>query len=201
MTSTLRFKPVNAKPFIAEVMARSGQNLVLCYQCRRCAGACSVGEETGYMTPDRLIRLIITGDRDQALDNALVWKCVSCYTCGARCPNGIQTGRITETLKKMAKEEHMAPREPTVAYFHDAFVHSALRWGRVNEMEFMALYELRNTVHQLREQKFGALYKEIKAQASLALNMTQLKRMHLTFLYVKGRSEIKRLNKKFRKKS
>jgi hypothetical protein len=68
-------------------------------------------------------------------------------------------------------------------------------------MEFMALYELRNTVHHLREQKFGALYKEIKAQASLALNMTQLKRMHLTFLYVKGRSEIKRLNKKFRKKS
>ena len=201
MTSTLRFTPVNTTPFVSEVMERSGQNLVSCYQCRRCAGACSVGEETGYMTPDRLIRLIIMGEKNQALDNALVWKCVSCYTCGTRCPNGIQTGRITETLKKMAKENHMAPKEPKIAYFHDAFVHSALRWGRVNEMEFMGLYELRNTIHHLREQNFRALYNEIKAQSRLAINMTRLKRMHLKFLYAKGRSELKRLNKKFLKKS
>jgi heterodisulfide reductase subunit C len=63
-----------------------------------------VGEETGYVTPDRLIRMILLGDREKALSDGLVWKCVSCYTCGTRCPNEIQTARITETLKQMSRK-------------------------------------------------------------------------------------------------
>ncbi len=93
-----------AKPLVNEVMERSKQNILACYQCGRCAAGCPVGEETGYVTPNRLIRMIILGDRENALNNELVWKCVSCYTCGTRCPNDIQTARITETLKKISKE-------------------------------------------------------------------------------------------------
>ena len=44
-----------------EVARRSGQNLLACYQCRRCAAGCPVGEESG-VTPDRLIRMILLGD-------------------------------------------------------------------------------------------------------------------------------------------
>ncbi|MBU0990895.1 MAG: 4Fe-4S dicluster domain-containing protein [Proteobacteria bacterium] len=199
MTAALAFKPEKARTFAKEVMERSGQNLVACYQCRRCAGACSVGEETGYITPDRLIRMILTGDQENALNNELVWKCVSCYTCGTRCPNEIQTGRITETLKKMAKEAHQAPLQPQIAHFHDAFVHSGLRWGRVNEMEFMAFYELRNMIDHVKGKKFGAIFNEIKTQSTLALSMMRLKRMHFGFLSAKGRQEIKRLYKKKKK--
>ena len=196
MTIALEFAPKIAKSFSEEVMERSGQNLVACYQCRRCAGACSVGEETDYITPDRLIRMIVTGDRENALNNALVWKCVSCYTCGTRCPNEIQTGRITETLKKMGKEEHLLSAQPKVAHFHDAFVNSGLRWGRVNEMEFMGIYELKNMVDALKQKSFDSMINEIKAQSSLALSMLKLKRMHFGFLSAKGRKEIKRLYKK-----
>ena len=103
MTSTaLEFKAELAKPFGKEVVERSGQNLYACYQCKRCAAGCPVGEETGYVTPDRLIRMITLGDQENALNNQLVWKCVSCYTCGTRCPNNIHSARITETIKKMA---------------------------------------------------------------------------------------------------
>ena len=70
-----------------------------------------MGDEAG-VTPDRLIRMIVMGDRSAALQNRLVWKCLSCYTCGTRCPNEIHTARVTETLKKMAKEEHLAPLVP-----------------------------------------------------------------------------------------
>ena len=44
-----------------EVTRRSGQDLLACYQCRRCAAGCPVGEESG-VTPDRLIRMILLGD-------------------------------------------------------------------------------------------------------------------------------------------
>ena len=102
--TALQFRPDAAKPLLDEVTQRSGQNLSACYQCRRCAAGCPVTEETGNVSPDFLIRMIALGDSENALSNELVWKCVSCYTCGTRCPNNIHSARITETLKKMADE-------------------------------------------------------------------------------------------------
>lgn len=200
-TPAIDINPAQTQPFLAEVMARSGQNLSACYQCRRCAAGCSVGDETDYFTPNLLIRMVVLGDRDQALSNQLVWKCVSCYTCGTRCPNDIQTARITETLKKMAKEEHLEPLQPKIAYFHDAFVRSGLRWGRVNEMEFMGVYEMKFALRNIKTRAFGAIFDEIKAQAHLGLEMTRLRRMHFGFLVAKGRKEIKALQRKSKQRA
>jgi len=193
--------PNQARPFLQEVMDRSGQNLSACYQCRRCAAGCSVGDETDFFTPNLLIRMVVLGDRDQALSNQLVWKCVSCYTCGTRCPNDIQTARITETLKKMAKEEHLEPLQPKIADFHDAFVRSGLRWGRVNEMEFMGAYEMKFALRKIKTREFGAIVDEIKTQARLGMEMTRLRRMHFGFLMAKGRKEIKALQRKSKQRA
>jgi len=180
----------------AEVALRSGQPIFACYQCRRCAAGCPVGIETGYVTPDRLIRMIVLGDREAALNNQLVWKCVSCYTCGTRCPNDIQTARITETLKHMAKEAHVAPLSPKVANFHEAFVGSALRWGRVNEVEFMGFYELKNSLNSLKQGDIKGIINEMLSQMKFARPMLKQGRMHFGFQTSKGRGELKRLYKK-----
>lgn len=192
----IEVNPAQAQPFLKQVMERSGQNLSACYQCRRCAAGCSVGDETDFFTPNLLIRMVVLGDRQRALSNQLVWKCVSCYTCGTRCPNDIQTARITETLKKMAKEEHLEPLQPQIADFHDAFVRSGIRWGRVNEMEFMGAYEMKFALRNLRAGEFGAVYNELKTQARLGMKMTRHRRMHFGFLAAKGRKEIKTLQRK-----
>lgn len=194
-----QFKPESANSLVEEVMERSGQKLTACYQCRKCAAGCPVGEETGYITPDRLIRMIAIGDRDNALNNELVWRCVSCFTCGTRCPNEIQTARITETLKKMGKESHIKPLKHKVAYFHKSFINSGIRWGRVNEIEFMTFYELKNTLKEAIRLNFKGIYKEAIAQIKLGLSMHRKKRMHFGLQSAKGRDEIKRLYKKARK--
>jgi heterodisulfide reductase subunit C len=181
--------------FLQEVMERSGQMLTACYQCRRCAAGCMVGDETGFFTPNILIRAVVLGDRETALNNELIWRCVSCYTCGTRCPNDIQTARITETLKKMAKEAHAVPILPRVADFHDAFVESGVRWGRLNEMEFMGVYEIKTAVRNIKDKNFEAIVEELKTQAALGLEMFKLKRMHVGFLTSRGRAEIKALYK------
>lgn len=192
----LEFTPKRTKPFLQEVMERSGQMLTACYQCRRCAAGCTVGDETGCFTPNILIRNVILGDRETALSNPLVWKCVTCYTCGTRCPNDIQTARITETLKKMAKEAHIEPLQPKVAAFHDSFLASGLRWGRVNEVEFMGAYELKNMLRDVRAKNYEAIVEELKGQARLGMAMFRLKRMHTGFMMAKGRKEIKALYRK-----
>ena len=198
--SVLEFKPGQTRAFLTEVMERSGQMLTACYQCRRCAAGCTVGDETGCFTPNLLIRAVVLGDREKALNNELIWKCVSCYTCGTRCPNDIQTARITETLKKMAKEAHQEPLLPKVAAFHDAFVESGVRWGRLNEMEFMGVYETKNALREAKVKNYEAIIEEIRTQAELGLAMFKLKRMHFGFQTSKGRKEIKALYKKSKKK-
>jgi len=142
----------------------------------------------------------VLGDRETALNNQLIWKCVSCYTCGTRCPNDIQTARITETLKKMAKEAHAEPVLPKVAAFHDSFVESGIRWGRVNEMEFMGVYEIKNALREAKTKNYEAIIEELKTQAQLGLAMFKLKRMHFGFQTSMGRKEIKALYRKSRKK-
>ncbi len=190
------YDPQEARSLIEEVSERSGQNLLACYQCRRCAAGCPVAEETEYVTPDRLIRRIALGDREGALTNELVWRCVSCYTCGTRCPNDIQTARITETLKKMAKEAHLEPLRPRIAAFHSAFMASGVRWGRVNEMEFMGIYETKTALESLKRMDLKAVAEELKAQVDFGLAMFKHKRMHMGLQMAKGRKEIHRLKKK-----
>ncbi|MGO9022095.1 MAG: 4Fe-4S dicluster domain-containing protein [Syntrophobacteraceae bacterium] len=196
MTTVLEFRPDQARSLADEVMARSGQNLNACYQCRRCASGCPVGEGTGCITPDLLIRMIVLGKRAAALDNPLVWKCVSCFTCGTRCPNDIMTARIVDTLKKMAKEAHVPPPSPKVAAFHDSFVAAAKRQGRLNELEFMGRYVLKNTLRGLGKLKFGEVIEEHKSQAGLGLAMLRKGRMHFGIQKIKDKQEFRRLIEK-----
>jgi heterodisulfide reductase subunit C len=194
--SFFEFRPEENQPFVKKVMERSRQNILSCYQCRRCAAGCPVGEETGYVTPDRLIRMILLGDSEKALSNELVWKCTSCYTCGTRCPNEIQTARITEVLKQMSKEDHIDPLAPKVATFHNAFCTATKHFGRLNEIEFMGLYETKNHLRDLAHFRFKDVFDESITQAKLGLTMMKKKRLHFSFEKVKGLSEIKRLYKK-----
>ena len=184
-----------SNPLARAVMERSGQNLFACYQCRKCAAGCPVADEAG-MAPDRLIRTILLGGRDEAINNLLVWKCVACYTCGARCPNGIQTARVNETLKQMSKEAHAGPMEPRIAAFHEAFMKSASHFGRLNEVELMGIYETGNAARALRGGKLRAFLTALGPSLRLGLSMARKKRMHFGLAGVKRRSEIKALYKK-----
>jgi heterodisulfide reductase subunit C2 len=198
-SQTLTIETETAGSLAQEVAARSGQNLNACYQCRRCAAGCPVGDDTG-VTPDRLIRMVLLGDREAALNNLLVWRCVACYTCGTRCPNNIHTARITETLKQMVKEQHLEPMTPKVAYFHNAFLTSTSHFGRLNEMEFMGIYEIKNAQNELKKGGgIKAIIVELKNQMQLGKEMMKLKRMHFSIDRIKGLAEIKRLFAKAKK--
>jgi heterodisulfide reductase subunit C len=199
-SEVLKIEPARAQSLARKVAERSGQNLMACYQCRRCAAGCPVGAESG-VTPDRLIRLIVLGDERAALDNLLVWKCLACYTCGTRCPNNIQTARITETLKQMSKEAHLEPLIPKVAAFHGSFVKAAGQAGRFNELVGMGMYEMQAAKSEMKRGGLKAAVAELKGQAQLGRAMMKKKRMHLGYESVKGKGEIKALYAKAAQKA
>ena len=86
---------------------------------------------------------------------------------------------------------------PKVAAFHGAFMRSASHFGRINELEFMGMYELQNAK---RELKSGGGWKAVtgamKCNAKLAISMMKKKRLHFRLHKIKNLSEIKRLYKK-----
>ena len=185
-----------AQAFTNEVIARSGQDITSCYLCKRCAAGCPVAEQTDMVTPNRLIRMVILGDVEQALTNKLTWKCLFCHTCGTRCPNNIKTGRVADTLKKMALDAGLDPLNPEVKNFHKTFFNHSLRWGRINEIAMMGEYELRNIWDILKKGRFKELIAHLKERAKFGWEMFRQKRLHLSFQSSKGRDEIIRLYKK-----
>ena len=194
MTTVLRYSPGEAVNLAAEVAALSGQNISACYQCRRCAAGCPVSEATGYSTPDRLIRQILLGKKEAALDNPLLWKCVSCFTCGTRCPNDIMTARVVDSLKKMCGKRYSSSYKE--AAFHKSFTNAAKHLGRLNEVDFLSRYALKSTLRGLARLRFWEVVRDHFNQARLGINLLRKGRMHFLPRNVKDKEEFRRLIKK-----
>lgn len=194
--NAFEYNPQAADVFTREIMARSGQNITACYQCKRCASGCPVAEETDMVTPNRLIRMVVLGDIENALTNKLTWSCLFCHTCGTRCPNNIKTGRIADTLKKVALDAGIDPKQPKYKNFHRAFFNYSIRRGRINEIGMMNEFQLRNIWDHLKKRNYIAILSEIISNSTLAWEMFKRKRLHLSFHSSKGRDEISRLYKK-----
>lgn len=129
-------------PFAREIQERSGQNLSRCYQCKKCTAGCPT--VTWYEWPNHaVVRMIQRGLRDELLGSRAIWMCVTCDTCGARCPNGIYLGPVFDALRSLARQEGRRIPEPAVLAFHEAFLGSARRFGRVHEATMLAAYKLK----------------------------------------------------------
>jgi heterodisulfide reductase subunit C len=128
--------------FGTEVQQRSGQNLQLCYQCLKCSIGCPTAEYMDH-NPNALLRLIQYGQREKVLRSHAIWFCVSCWTCGTRCPNEIDMGLIIDTLREMAHEEGMVA-DRNIVLLHQEFIESIRRMGRVHEASMLALYKMKS---------------------------------------------------------
>ncbi len=129
--------------FIAEVQARCGENLGLCYQCLKCTVGCPTAPYMDF-NPNTIVRMIQFGLRREVLESKAIWLCVSCETCGTRCPNEIDIGLLMDALREMSLEEGYRPKERGVVALHNAFMESIRRGGRVHEATMLMEYKLRS---------------------------------------------------------
>jgi heterodisulfide reductase subunit C len=129
--------------FLEEAKKRSGEDLSLCYQCLKCTAGCPTAP---YMDirPNNIIRMIQMGMKREVLGSSAIWLCVSCETCGTRCPNEIDIGILMDALREMAIEEEISPKEKNIHILHEVFVQSIKRGGRVHEATMLIDYKLRS---------------------------------------------------------
>lgn len=121
--------------FAKEIEEACGQDVLACYQCRKCTMGCPMVFAM-KMKVSEMMRAIQLGLRDEVLSADTMWWCVSCETCATRCPQGIEIIDVMDVLREMAfKEGYYIPVE-SMKTFHKVFLHSVKTYGRLYEMGF-----------------------------------------------------------------
>lgn len=129
--------------FLEEVRRLSGEDPSLCYQCLKCTAGCPTAPFMD-IRPNTLLRMIQMGRKEAVLRSSAIWLCVSCETCGTRCPNEIDIGVVMDTLREMAVKEGVSAKEKNILLLHQAFIESIRRGGRVHEATMLVDYKLRS---------------------------------------------------------
>jgi len=89
--------------FAAEVTAMpGGEHIKNCFACGTCAAGCPVTAVHPEYNCRKIIREVLLGMRESVLASPLIWYCVTCYRCSARCPQEVNFADIMRVLRYLA---------------------------------------------------------------------------------------------------
>lgn len=126
--------------FLARIKEMCQEPLELCYQCQKCSSGCPAAQFMD-IHPNQLIRYLQYGAKDLVLGSEGIWICLSCETCGLRCPNGINLAKVMDACRQMALEEKKATARRIVV-FHKVFLDTVRTQGRMHEIGLLGKYKL-----------------------------------------------------------
>jgi heterodisulfide reductase subunit C2 len=139
---TIRIKKgMPGKHMLDKVREMSGVDLSACYQCKKCSCGCTVSGRSESI-PSEIIRRLQLGAGSELLHNDLIWTCVSCETCFARCPMGIDMVAIMDALRAMAIVQQDVIPEGNIPLFNKAFLKTVRFFGRTYDLALMAIYKI-----------------------------------------------------------
>lgn len=168
-----------------EIVAQIGElDPSYCFQCGVCSGSCPTVDRMEY-GPRRIMHMVRLGLMDQVLQSKDIWMCVSCFSCTARCPQGIQIADVMSVLRNISLARGMAKDQE--AAFSRTFVEVIQRHGRMYEAEVMLRY-------YLGKQGLAGVVPLMK-QAGLAMNMLRKRKLALRPERIERPDEMKEITR------
>jgi len=82
-----------------------GDNIKLCFACGTCTAGCPVSAIDPDYNPRKIIRQVVLGMRKEVLSSPVIWRCVQCYSCTAKCPQNVKFRDVMKALREMAAQE------------------------------------------------------------------------------------------------
>jgi len=96
--------------FCEEVASQpGGEHIRRCFACGTCVAGCPVSEVAPDYSPRKIIRQILFGMREEVLSSPLMWYCLVCYRCYARCPQNVNFTDVMRALRYLALKGNYAP--------------------------------------------------------------------------------------------
>ncbi len=117
-----------------------------CFQCGKCSAGCPVASEMDLM-PHQMVRLAVLGNVDRIVQSKSIWLCLSCHTCGARCPNGIDVPGLLDPIRHQVLRSKTSTQESKVPIFHKSFLQNIRMFGRVHELSLVGVYKLKTKTY------------------------------------------------------
>lgn len=159
---TIRIKKqLAADNLISIVEKKADVSLDKCYQCKKCSVGCPVAGQA-QSPPSEIIRRLQLGAGKELLQTDLIWTCLSCETCYARCPNEINFAAVIDALRSIALESGVAKPEGNPPLFNRLFLNTVKTFGRAYDLQMIALYKIRTGKILPDTEKFPAMLKKGK---------------------------------------
>jgi heterodisulfide reductase subunit C len=121
----------------------SGQKIGTCFQCEKCTNGCPMTSAMDIQ-PNQLMHLIQLGSTDEVINSDTIWVCASCETCTTRCPNDIDIAHVMDTLRHLSLKKGVKPSQKQAPIFHNTFLGSIRRFGRIHEMGMAVEFAVRS---------------------------------------------------------
>jgi len=166
------------RSFRDEIEELSGQEIAACYQCGECTAGCPVAYAAD-LAPNQVTRMVQLGLEDEALKSSMIWLCVGCETCATRCPRKVELSKVMDALRETAVKRGIRPSERAIKTFHETFLNSVERGGRVHEISMLGEYKLRSL--------------DLFSDIFLGIRMFLKGKLAIIPSFIKGRGEIKRV--------
>ncbi|MEW6088914.1 MAG: 4Fe-4S dicluster domain-containing protein [bacterium] len=134
------------KTLAQEIESRTGINVFNCYQCGKCSAGC-VFSYLMDTPPHLLMRYIQLDMREKALSSNTFFGCGACVTCSFRCPREIDVLRVINTVKSIAMEGKILPRNKSledVRIFDKIFLDNIVRNERADEFSLGLSFNLKS---------------------------------------------------------
>jgi heterodisulfide reductase subunit C len=132
---------------LAARLEREGEISVAdCYQCGKCTAGCPAAEDMD-IAPSQILRLLQTESpqhEKRTLTSMAIWMCIGCETCVTRCPQEVDLPRTMDFLRQEALASNLANQgADDIVAFHNAFLRSVEKAGRLHEFGMVGDYKLR----------------------------------------------------------
>jgi heterodisulfide reductase subunit C2 len=143
------------------VQSISSVNISGCLQCKKCSNGCPVAALTP-VGPAEIIKRLQLGAGDELLQSDLVWMCVSCEICYARCPMKIDMAAVMDALRVMAVRKKTPGIKGRVHLFNKSFLNTVKLFGRTFDLGMIAAYKLRTSSYMQDTEKFPMMLRKRK---------------------------------------
>jgi heterodisulfide reductase subunit C len=122
-----------------------GEHIRRCFACGTCAAGCPITEVDPNYNPRKIIRQVLFGMRQEVLSSPLIWYCLVCYRCYARCPQKVNFTDVMRALRYLAIKGRYAPsdtlkRLEEVDRFAQILRHDLVEYGFTKRAELLGAF-------------------------------------------------------------
>ena len=182
-------QPHEESGLAADVKKATGVVAEKCYQCGKCSAGCPVADEMD-LPPSLVMRMLQTNrpeNDEKILRSKTIWLCLTCEMCIARCPMSIDIPKVMDFLREKSRtEKKISGKANDIVAFHDSFLLSVEKTGKLYELGLIAAYKLK-TFHLMQD-------------VAIAPAMIQKGKLHFIPEMVKDRSNLSSIFSKTIKK-